>query len=231
MPIKIFDLCGANQSHRFSPYCWRAKMAILHKGFQIEEIPTPFTKIPEVAGGISATVPVVEDGDNTVSDSWEIAEYLERTYPDRPTLFGSDQGLALTRFVESWVNASVNPIIASLIVKDIHDILSPEDQIYFRESREKRFGKTLEVVQENREDRVHILHTALKPFSRILKQQNYFGGDTPLYADYILYGSLLWPHVSSSFELLQDDDLIMHWFRSCQSLHGGLGESVERAYY
>ena len=231
MPIKIFDLCGANQSHRFSPYCWRAKMAILHKGFQIEEIPTPFTKIPEVAGGISATVPVVEDGDSTVSDSWEIAEYLERTYPDRPTLFGNEQGLALTRFVESWVNMSVNPVIASLIVKDIHDILSPEDQTYFRESREKRFGKTLEVVQENREDRVHILHTALKPFGRILKQQNYFGGDTPLYADYILYGSLLWPHVSSSFELLQDDDPIMHWFRRCQSLHGGLGESVERAYY
>ena len=229
MPITIYDLCGANQSHRFSPYCWRAKMAIMHKEFQIEEIPTPFTKIPEIAGGISATVPVIEDGEKTISDSWEIANYLEQTYPDRPTLFGGEQGMALTRFVESWVNMSVNPIIASLIVKDIHDILSPEDQVYFRESREKRFGKPLEAVQQNREDRVQILHDALRPFSRILKQQEFFGGDSPLYADYILFGSLQWPHVSSSFDLLSDEDPIMHWFKRCQSLNGGLGESVVRA--
>ena len=230
MPITIYDLCGANHSQRFSPYCWRVKMAILHKGFQIEEIPTPFTKIPEIAGGISATVPVIEDAENIISDSWEIAAYLERTYPDRPTLFGGEEGLALTRFVESWVDMSVNPIIASLIVKDIHDILSPEDQQYFRESREKRFGKSLEVVQQNRDDRVQILHDALRPFGRILKQQDYFGGDNPLYADYILFGSLQWPHVASSFELLQENDPIMHWFRRCQSLYGGIGATVDRAF-
>ena len=229
MPITIYDLCGANQSHRFSPYCWRAKMAILHKGFQIEEVATPFTKIPEVAGGVSATVPVIEDGDNTVSDSWDIAMYLEQTYPDRPTLFGDKSGMALTKFVESWVNVSVNPIIASLIVKDIHDILSPEDQIYFRESREKRFGRTLETVQQNREERVQVLQDALRPFSRILKQQKFFGGDVPLYADYILFGSLQWPHVVSTFVLLEEDDPIMHWFKRCQSLYDGIGGSVASA--
>ena len=229
MPITIYDLCGANQSHRFSPYCWRAKMAILHKGFQIEEVATPFTKIPEVAGGVSATVPVIEDGGKTVSDSWDIAMYLEQTYPDRPTLFGDKSGLALTKFVESWVNVSVNPIIASLIVKDIHDILSPEDQIYFRESREQRFGRTLETVQQNREERVQVLQDALRPFSRILKQQKFFGGDVPLYADYILFGSLQWPHVVSTFVLLEEDDPIMHWFKRCQSLYDGIGGSVASA--
>ena len=203
MPITIYDLCGANQSHRFSPYCWRVKMAIMHKEFQIEEIPTPFTKIPEIAGGISATVPVIEDGENTISDSWEIANYLEQTYPDRPTLFGGDQGMALTRFVESWVNMSVNPIIASLIVKDIHDILSPEDQMYFRESREKRFGKPLEAVQQNREERVKILARLIATIQpNFESSKNFLVVNTPLFADYILFGSLQWPHVSSSFELL-----------------------------
>ncbi len=228
MPITLYDLCGANQAHRFSPFCWRAKMAIAHKGFEINSIPTPFTRIGEVAGGVSATVPVIEDEDKVVSDSWDIAVYLEETYPDRPSLFGGPSGMALTRFIESWVTLSVSPRIGSLIVKDIHEILAPEDQEYFRKSREKRFGRTLEEVQLGREERVDLLHDALVPLARMLKYQPYIGGERPLYADYILFGTLQWPHVSSAFELLKQGDPIHQWFERCQALYDGIGHSVAK---
>ena len=32
------------------------------------------------------------DGDTTVVDSWRIAEYLESSYPNAPSFFGSKEG-------------------------------------------------------------------------------------------------------------------------------------------
>jgi hypothetical protein len=32
MAIKLYDLAGAELDQRFSPYCWRTRMALAHKG-------------------------------------------------------------------------------------------------------------------------------------------------------------------------------------------------------
>ena len=32
MAITLYDLAGADEHRRFSPYCWRTKMALAHKG-------------------------------------------------------------------------------------------------------------------------------------------------------------------------------------------------------
>lgn len=37
-------------------------------------------------------VPVLIDGDQTLHDSWRIAEYLDSQYPDLPLLFFGDTG-------------------------------------------------------------------------------------------------------------------------------------------
>src|SRR5881394_4497405 len=39
MAIKLYDLAGAEDDRRFSPYCWRVKMALKHKGLDFETIP------------------------------------------------------------------------------------------------------------------------------------------------------------------------------------------------
>ncbi|HXJ10454.1 MAG TPA: glutathione S-transferase N-terminal domain-containing protein, partial [Burkholderiales bacterium] len=41
--IKLYDLAAAEDDRRFSPYCWRAKMALKHKGLEFETIPWRFT--------------------------------------------------------------------------------------------------------------------------------------------------------------------------------------------
>ena len=46
-------------------------------------------------------VPVIVDenqGGKSVNDSWEIAKYLEKTYPDQPSLFKGTSGTLYTRF-------------------------------------------------------------------------------------------------------------------------------------
>ena len=39
MPIKMYDLAGAEVDRRFSPFCWRTKMALAHKQLEVETIP------------------------------------------------------------------------------------------------------------------------------------------------------------------------------------------------
>jgi hypothetical protein len=43
MGLQLYDLAGAEPERRFSPYCWRSKMALAHKGLPFDTIPWRFT--------------------------------------------------------------------------------------------------------------------------------------------------------------------------------------------
>src|SRR6267154_908744 len=92
MAITLYDLAGAEAERRFSPFCWRTKMALAHKGLEVETVPWRFTekdRLPQPNGG---RVPVIVDGGRVVHDSSTISEYLENRYPDRPSLFPAEAG-------------------------------------------------------------------------------------------------------------------------------------------
>ncbi len=150
MTRTLYDLAGAEEDRRFSPYCWRTKLALAHKGLAFETIPWRFTEKDRIAFSGQGMVPVLVDGERSVSDSWAIAEYLEATYPDRPSLFGGPAAQALARFVNSWTDGILHPWIGRMVVRDILDCILPEDRAYFRESRERRFGTTLEALAATR---------------------------------------------------------------------------------
>jgi hypothetical protein len=76
MSRTLYDLSAAD-GRRFSPYCWRAKLALAHKGLDAATVPVAFTEIPAILGGGQTTVPVLDDGGRIVRDSFAIAEYLE----------------------------------------------------------------------------------------------------------------------------------------------------------
>ena len=92
--MRLYDLAGTDPKLRFSPYCWRAKFALAHKGLPVETIPWRFSEKNIIAFSGSERVPVLLDGDKTIPDSWAIACYLENAYPDRPSLFGGAAGRA-----------------------------------------------------------------------------------------------------------------------------------------
>ena len=94
MTLRLFELVGTDKSRPFSPFCWRTRMALAHKGLSAETIPWCFTEKDAIAPHGSEKVPVLLDGDTSVVDSWTIANYLEDTYPDRPSLFGGEGGRA-----------------------------------------------------------------------------------------------------------------------------------------
>jgi glutathione S-transferase len=226
MGIVLYDLCGNDSDLRFSPHCWKAKMALAHKGLAFETRPTPFTKIKDIADGFSPTVPVLDDDGKFVRESFDIALYLEEKYPERPSLFRGKGGEAHARFVESWALTTVHPRLTRLIIKDIHDRLYDGDKEYFRDSREKRLGATLEEVQAGRDERISEFREALAPLRHMLARQNFIGGDTPLFADYIVFGPLQWARVTSPAKILADDDPAAAWFNRCLDLYGGVGRKA-----
>ena len=101
------------------------------------------------------------------------------------------------------------------LLHDITDVLAPQDQAYFRESRERRFGMTLEEAVADRETTgVTSFRAQLAPVRSVLAQQPWLGGIAPDYADYILLGNLQWARCVSRFELLAADDPVAEW-RAC----------------
>lgn len=229
MTFVLYDLAGRDNAVRFSPYCWRTRMALWHKDEAFVSHPVPFHKIGRIDQGQFMRVPVLEHYGVYRDESTDLAHYLEEIAPDKPSLFDGAGGEMLTRFVESFAANVMLGAIAQMIVLDIHDMLDPADQLYFRESREKRFGRTLEAVQAGREERVVSFRASLQPLRYLLKRQAFLGGNKPLYADYILFGMLQWARVCSAFALLEDDDPISDWFERCLDLFDGAARKMPLA--
>jgi glutathione S-transferase len=189
----------------------------------------PFTAIPAIESGFSPTVPVLNDSGQLVRDSFDIALYLEETYRDRPSLFGGDGGKALSRTIEGFTQWVIQPALMRMIVKDIHDCLAPEDQAYFRQSREKRLGKSLELAVEQWEAELSAFPAKLEPLRHTLKFQPFVGGNKPLFADYIVFGAFQWARVVSDKPVLAAGDPVHDWFGRCLDLYDGLGRRAVAA--
>lgn len=225
----LHTLCGADVNRPFSPHCWKVVMALAHKGLDFEERPVPFLDVPKVEGGFAKIVPVLRDGDRLVSDSFDIALYLEETYPERPSLFGGEGGKATARFVEGFSQMVIHPAIARIAILDIHAGLDDENQAYFRQSREMAFGKTLEEVAADRQAELQNFPDKLSPLRRMLGHQSFIGGKGPLFADYIIFGALQWIRVTAGVALFADDDPVKAWFERCLDLHEARGRHVTAA--
>ncbi len=222
MTITMYDLAGAEAGRRFSPFCWRAKMALAHKGLAVETVPWHFTEKDKLPTPNDGRVPVIRDGDRVVHDSTAIAEYLEERYADRPSLFGGEIGRALARFVQNWTETVVQPGLIRLVLLDIHRHIGPADQAYFRSDRERRFGTTLEEFVGDREARLPAFRASLDPLRRTVERQDFISGKAPAYADYIVFGAFQWARAISDFELLMADDPVRVWRGRMLDLFDGL---------
>ena len=225
----MHDLAGADPAVRFSPYCWRVRMALAHKGLDVETIPWRFTEKDAIAFSGQGLVPVLRDGDTVVHDSWAIAEYLDKTYPDRPALIEGEQGRALASLTRHYAqNVLATPILKG-VVGDLFKAIAPGDQPYFRESREKRLGMKLEQFQIAPEAAAAQLGVALSPVRALLKEQPFVNGRRPAFADYCLFGVVMWARGVSAVELIAAEDPVHAWRERMLDLFDGLARKSPRA--
>lgn len=225
----LYDLAGADPRLRFSPYCWRTKLALAHKGLSAETIPWRFSDKDAIAFSGQGRVPVLVDGERTVFDSWRIAEYLEDAYPDRPSLFGGGVGRGVARFLNDWADQVLHGGLIRLVAADILSVLHERDRAYFRQSREARFGTTLESFCADRPDRVAGFRRSLAPLRATLAAQPYLAGAAPAYPDYIVFGSFQWARCVSAFEVLEAGDPVAAWRDRLLAAFDGLAGSAPAA--
>src|SRR5260370_7584199 len=133
MRLQLYDLAGADAARRFSPYCWRTRLALAHKGLPVETIPWRFTEKDTIARSGQGRVPVLVDGERWIADSWAIANYLQDTYPDRPSLFGPSTGQALPPS-SSTLADTLGASIFRFVALDILPHLPYKYRHYFRNS-------------------------------------------------------------------------------------------------
>ncbi len=226
---QLFELCGEDRDICFSPYVWRTRMMLLHKGLEFERVPLWFLEKEPLAPANSKTVPVLNDNGTWVMDSFKIARYLDETYPEKP-LFGSETALNQAAVLNTWTTKNILMPIFPMLVADIHAVLDAENAAYFRKSREGFLGKTLEEAQSPRDEMLPKFGKSLQDLRTILQETPYLSGQAPAWFDYAVFGTLMWPRVISNFEILAEDDVLYAWREKMLDLFDGHARKAKLAY-
>ncbi|KAF9553231.1 hypothetical protein CPC08DRAFT_754347 [Agrocybe pediades] len=156
MTIILYDTPGYSAESpdtvtTWSPFAWKARLCLNFKGIpyrtewvEFADIQSHFKKL-----GIQPTRKVGEEDLYTVpaifntatgeyvSDTWRIAEYLEKQHPDTPTLFPNDTKGLQAAFTAAHIQTV--PTLVPYMVSQTPARLSQRSAEYFIKSRETEF--------------------------------------------------------------------------------------------
>ncbi len=227
MSITLYDLVGSNSEIKFSPFCWRARMALLHKGVDFTSEPWRFLEKDAIAESGHQAVPVINDSGTWVGDSWQIAKYLDEKYPEKP-LFKGAEGEAHAQLVDALCNTQIFPAAVAMAIYPVSQILDEENQAYFVETREAKLGAKLSEINAEPEEGKANLAKALIPFETMLNNSQFVGGDEPTYADYLLFGIIKWIDLVAGYRPIDDSSAVGQWFVRLENMYGGNGANAPK---
>jgi glutathione S-transferase len=224
MTLTMYERIG-HEGRRPSPFSWRIRYALAHKGVPVEFRHVRFADV-ETIRALSGQhlVPIVADGDRVIHDSWNIAGYLEDHFPERPSLFGGSGGRGLARLVNRWSDSALGTAIRRLIAADFIVCLDAGDRDYYRRSREAIFGCTLEEYCADRPRWLAEFATVIAPLEQTLAEQPYFAGGMPSYADYVLFSVFQYARLGCPNEFLQEHTALRRWRDALVQAFDGLGD-------
>jgi glutathione S-transferase len=220
--MKLYELV-LEHGRAVSPFVWRARMALAHKGFTPERVAIGYGGKAEIAFSGQDRVPVLVDGDAVVADSWRIAVYLEDRYPDRPSLFGGAAGQDLARLFNHWCDSQQLRVLFMLCCAPTFDLTPEADQPYYRQSRFEWTGMTMEQIREAGD--IRQVRAAMEPMRLMLRERPFLSGDTPAYADYCAFGGLMWARMTVG-GVLKRDDPVETWRQRMLDLFDGLARAA-----
>ncbi|KAJ3553872.1 hypothetical protein NM688_g3391 [Phlebia brevispora] len=224
-PIVLYDITSRNalQTKAWSPNTWKVRFALNYKGLPVK---TEWIEYPDIEAlyhklGIEATekrqdespyycLPLIHDpSTNTIMcDSFSIVRYLEKTYPNTPTLLPKGT-LALHKTFSLAFN-KVHGSTFDLVVYPVWRILNERSQVFFRTTRERIIGPLEDVCDdaswENAEKAWSELDSWLKLNGEGL--DNMVMGDRVCYADLQIASCLMWAKNSLDAESAE-------WKRIC----------------
>ncbi len=223
--IRLYELCASDPDLVFSPYCWRVRLALAHKRLPFEGLPVGFMDKEKIAFADSRLVPVLTDGDTVVKESLDILEYLDRTYPQAPLGLDSDAGRARVRFISELILRHITPVIFKPSLLAIYEAQPESAKGYFRESREKRFGCTLEQLHATAS--ASEAHKALGALESQLKNMPYLDGAQPGATDFVVVSHLIFSWIFG-FQYWKDDSVVGQWFTRLLQAYAEVAGPIQR---
>jgi len=224
MALIFYERVG-HEGRRPSPFSWRIRYALAHKGLDFEVRPVRFADVGTIrALSGQHLTPILRYGDHVVHETWDIANYLEHRFPDRPSLFGGAAGMGMARFINDWASAQLVPPLRHVIFADFPAVLDPGDRAYFRSTRERALGMSLEAACADPVGKLAAFQQACVPLERTLSAQPYICGPEPAYADYSVFSVFQWARLGSPKEVVADGSAIAGWRARMIALFGNLGD-------
>jgi glutathione S-transferase len=220
--LELWEL-GGRDDCRFSTFSWRTRLALHHKGLSFAVHPVAVSDKAAIGFSGQGKVPILKHDGRVIPDSWAIALYLEKEFPERPTLFGGEIGQTLTHVFNVWADRELIPALIPFLMRDVLDCVGEADGAHLRLQIESAMKKTLEDLSAGREQAVQAFRRKLQPVRKALETRNFLGGAAPAYADYVLFGLLQWARVISPAEVLEDGDAVAAWFERVLDLYDGVG--------
>ncbi len=221
---KLFEVVGENPKAHLSPYCWRSRMALAHKQLSFDSEPWHITEKQRIARSGGVTAPVLVDGEQWIRDSWNIATYLDDTYPV-PPLFAGPSGKAKSLFVNHWADNTLHPLIFRAVIAEQFPLTASCDKDYYQERTLRKFGQSVEDIGAEPETARRATMQAMNPLEATLVDTPFLGGASPDYSDYILFGTFQWARVVSLPPFWPTDSALHRWFETLLDTFDGMGRA------
>ena len=134
-------------------------------------------------------------------------------------------GRAEALFINAWTQQIQNPALISIILWDAFQAVDPADRDWWREDREKRYGK-LETYQDGKDEKLGPWRQSLEPLRVTLGEQQFLGGEEPVYADYTVFCTFLFARCVGQYDVVEPDDPIHNWCERLLDLFDGFARQA-----
>ena len=199
-------------------------MALAHKRLKFKTEPWHITEKQRIARSGGVTAPVLVDGGVWLRDSWHIATYLDGAYPEYP-LFNDKSSKAKALFVNNWADKELHPMIFPAVIAEQFPLTAHCDKAYYKQRTQLKFRQSVEEIGSNPEPARQAVLQALAPLENTLAKTSFLGGNTPDYADYILFGTFQWARVVCHRPFWSLDSGLYNWFEALLDAFEGMGRA------
>ncbi|KAA1475690.1 hypothetical protein DENSPDRAFT_842503 [Dentipellis sp. KUC8613] len=157
-PLIFYDIPGtASKTKAWTPNPWKARFALNIKGLPYKTVWVEYPEIADLCKKIGVgptsrrfdkplyTLPALQDPNTgaAIADSFEIAAYLDATYPDTTPLFPGGTKAFQAMFLQTFEQNVMVPMVQLVAAPTVKQLL-PRSQVYWRGSIERGFGKPIE---------------------------------------------------------------------------------------
>ncbi|ESK89958.1 hypothetical protein Moror_739 [Moniliophthora roreri MCA 2997] len=230
-PIRFYDI-PSKLGIAFSPNTLKTMYALTYKGIPFERIWVEMPDIENTCKSIGApptdkkadgsplyTLPVIHDPNTgeTISDSFPILEYLEKTYPSPPEKALIPLGTTALQkaFIDAY-RGKIIPALTPLVFPRTLEMMNPPSENYYRRTRELALGKTVTELEPKGEKRVEVWKQVEAAYGAVdawIGDGKFVMGDRVSSVDFDLAGIFL----SMKLQWGEDNE---EW-KSISSWHGG----------